>query len=129
MAPVNQKYRFITIGVIASLLHFFMMLSLISAEFRPAFATVLAFLVAFLFAYSAQRNWAFKSNISHRKLLPRYFISQLFCIATAALASEVTHNITLLSENMIVAAVTTIISGGLSYLLSSRWVFVNRTPD
>lgn len=89
----------------------------------------MAFITTFLVAYFLQRNWTFASRAGHRTLLPRYLMAQLLCMAGSAGTAEIAHSMPLLSSSLIIAAITTLVSGGMSYFLSSRWVFVNRTPD
>ncbi len=130
MKPDNARTRkFLIVGVAGSLVYFFVAWLLISLTVRPGLAAILAFTVAFLFAYSTQRRWTFASTERHSRLMPRYLAAQLLSMGASAAVAELAHHGSLHSSNVAVAALSTLVSGALSYLLSSRWVFSERPAD
>ncbi len=126
---MNRTRKFLIVGITASLMYFLLAWLLISMTVRPGLAAILAFTVAFLFAYSTQRRWTFASTEAHSWLMPRYLVAQLFCMGASAAVAELAHHGPLHSNAVAVAAMSTVVSGALSYLLSSRWVFSERTAD
>lgn len=72
----------------------------------------------------AQKLWAFSNRELHVKVLPRYVLTQLMSLALGAGVAELAAS--LLLSHALAAAAATVASGGLSYVLSSRWVFSGR---
>lgn len=125
----NKEHRFLLAGITTTLLYFLLNWLLMSVNVRPGLSAVISFTITFICAYSIQRTWTFASQTKHCELLPRYLASQLVCMTISAGAAEITHSLPQLSDDVIVAAAATLVSGSMSYFLSSRWVFVTRTPD
>jgi len=115
--------RFVVVGAGANLLLFVLVYS-----FRhfgmPAFAAgVAAYAIAFVAAYSAQYGWTFRSARSHRDTFPRYLAAQCGCAIVSGFVGFVCIELLALPTLGMSAAVTAT-AGVTSYLLSSRWVFV-----
>lgn len=125
----NRDFRFLLVGTTTALIYFLLMWLLMTFNIRPAISATVAFLIAFACAYSAQRKWTFASKVGHSTLLPRYLISQILCVTTSAGIAEIAHKILLFPDSVVVAALATFVSGGMSYLLSSRWVFAKSAQD
>lgn len=119
----SQTLRFLVVGLSAMLLQFICSWWFLWLGFRPAIAALIAFLLAFIFAYNCHRNWTFATTLDHRIILPRYIMAQLVCAVSAAIISEVTFS--LLYPHVVSAMCATLVSAALAYFLTSRWVFAS----
>lgn len=118
--------RFLVVGVGCALLYFALTWMLqASAGFPPFLATVAAYLVSFSGAYILQRSWTFQSDAEHAITLPRYAAVQALAALLTATTTQLIAHFYPSSSNMIIAAVSTVLAGSLSYVLSSTWVFTN----
>lgn len=117
--------RFLIVGVLASILQFVLTYGFMRLGLMPALAVSVAFMVAFASAYSAHRRWTFSSvRVVHGRALPRYALTQCLSLALGACMAEICARLAL--PHALTAAAATLASGGLSYVLSSRWVFSGR---
>ena len=117
----GKPVRFLVVGSSAAALQFLFSWLFLRLGIWPALAALLAFGIAFTFAYCSHRYWTFSTKTGHRVLLPRYMAAQFLCALTAALATEATYS--LHWPNVAVAIAATLVSGALAYFLTSRWVF------
>jgi putative flippase GtrA len=114
--------RFAVVGIGAALLFFVLSWALVSAGLRPFVGSVIAYVLAFVVAYSAQRGWTFEGRHDHAHALPRYLVTQLACAAFAGLSAHVAVSIFSASPP-IMSAITTVAASAASYVLSLVWVF------
>ncbi|MER8694639.1 GtrA family protein [Mesorhizobium opportunistum] len=114
--------RFAVVGIGAALLFFVLSWGLVSAGLPPFVGSVIAYMLAFVVAYSAQRGWTFEGQHDHRRALPRYLVSQLACAVFAGLLAHVAVSVFSASP-LVMSAGITVAAGAASYVLSSVWVF------
>ena len=124
MIELNWKtVRFIVVGVLGALVYFFCSYLLLTYTHLPAYlASLLAYACSFGFAYLGQKIWAFRSVAPHRITLFRYTLLQVCCAIFAATFTQVFVSYSKVSPLLISALVTVSISG-ISYIVSSCWVF------
>ncbi|MBZ9806958.1 GtrA family protein [Mesorhizobium sp. BR1-1-9] len=114
--------RFVVVGIGAALLFFIMSWALLSAGLPPFAGSVIAYVLAFVVAYSAQRGWTFEGQHHHGHALPRYLVAQLACAVFAGLCAHVAVSM-FSAPPIVMSAVATLAAGAASYVLSSVWVF------
>jgi putative flippase GtrA len=117
-----RPVRFAVVGIGAALLFFVLSWALVSAGLPPFVGSVIAYALAFVLAYSAQRGWTFEGRHDHGRALPRYLVTQLVCAVFAGLSAHVAVSIFSLSP-LVMSAIITLAAGAASYVLSSVWVF------
>ena len=118
----SRLARFVAVGAGANLL-LFVLSWLFRSAGMPAFtAGALAYALAFVAAYGAQRGWTFGSTQSHGRLFTRYLAAQIACAALSGLIGHAGVEVFALSPLWMSVAVTAT-AGVTSYLLSSYWVF------
>lgn len=118
----SRPARFLVVGVGAAGLLFALSFALVSLGLKPFAASVIAYAVAFVTAYTAQRNWTFGAAQAHGVALPRYLAVQLGCALLAGATSHVCVE-WLGASHAAMSATTTVLASAASYVLSSRWVF------
>ena len=70
---IGRISRFIGVGIAATLTHGLLLIILVEAlSMRPAYATVLAFLAAFIVSYLGHYHFTFKAKRSHKQAMPSY---------------------------------------------------------
>jgi putative flippase GtrA len=124
----NQTLRFVIVGSSAALLLMALSWIFVAAGMPPFPGSALAYLIAFAFAYTLQRNWTFGARHSHRQAFGRYLTAQL---ASAVFSGLVAHA-TLRWLGLPVGAMsvaTAVLGSAASYVLSTRWVFSDRNAD
>ena len=114
--------RFAVVGIGAALLFFVLSWALVSAGLPPFVGSVIAYVLAFVVAYSAQRGWTFEGRHDHAHALPRYLVTQLACATFAGLSAHVAVSIFSASP-LVMSAITTVAASAASYVLSLVWVF------
>jgi len=114
--------RFVVVGLGAALLFFVLSWVLVSAGLPPFAGSVIAYLLAFVVAYSAQRNWTFEGRHDHGRALPRYVLTQLICAVFAGLCAHIAVSV-FSAPPLVMSAIITLAAGTASYVLSSVWVF------
>lgn len=114
--------RFAISGIGAALLFLLLSYSLMVVGMSPFWATLLAYALAFLAGYTAQRNWTFGGRHPHTRSLPRYFVLQGICaIGSGLFAKTATHLFGL--TPFALSIITTGAVGLISFVVSSLWVF------
>jgi putative flippase GtrA len=119
-----QLSRFVLVGSLASITHFFVVISIVSLFHSPPLITNLfGFSCAFFVSYFGHRTWTFNArNRSHKQAIFRFFI-----VAIIGLGINETSYALLLNStrfNYITGLVIAIIVAAAStYLLSRLWVF------
>lgn len=95
-------------------------------DIAPFFAAGFAYLISFLGAYLLQHRWTFRSSAVHSVTLPRYAAAQAVTVLlTSSCTQAASHFYPELSAPAL-AAGSTLLAGGSSFLLSSLWVFSGR---
>jgi putative flippase GtrA len=77
-------------------------------------------------AYTAQRSWTFGGRHDHARAFPRYVVLQFGCAGLSGLISHLAvHGFGL--SPLAMSAVATVLTSAVSYVLSSLWVFAERS--
>jgi putative flippase GtrA len=118
----SQATRFVVVGVGAALLLFSLSYLFIAAGMPPFAGSTLAYGIAFVCAYLAQRGWTFGGAHGHTHAFPRYLITQIGCSLVAGGAAHLSAN-GLGAPAAVVAALSTILASAGSFVLSRYWVF------
>jgi putative flippase GtrA len=121
----TRLFRFLTVGVGAALLLFALSWLLVSSGLSPFTGSVIAYAIAVVVAYSAQRGWTFGGRHDHAQAMPRYLALQAGCAAFSGLVSHVAVTEFGLSP-LGMSALTTVATSTVSYVVSSLWVFPTR---
>lgn len=120
----GRMARFLVVGVGCAILYFGLAWALQArGGFPPFLATAAAYLISFGIAYVLQRAWTFESNASHTVTLPRYAAVQALAAFLTATSTQALAHYYPTSSSMLIAAVSTVLAGSLSFVLSSTWVF------
>lgn len=121
----KKLVRFFVVGLSSALTYFGLSYFLqTELDWRPFWASIIAYGFAFGFAYLCQRNWTFQSTLLHRKSLPRYAGVQIFCSFCAATVEQLSSSFGGLSPQF-TAAIAAMSAGLLGFILSLLWVFSN----
>lgn len=121
-ASFRRLQRFVIVGVGAALLLFGLSYAFVRLGMSPFAGSTLAYAIAFVVAYCAQKSWTFQSRERHMTTLPRYFVLQAGCAITSGITAHTA--VTVFGASPIVmSAVTTIVASAVSFVLSSIWVF------
>lgn len=120
----DKFVRFFIVGGSCALLYFALMWFFrASLELTPFVATMCAYAVSFCIAYTLQHKWTFRSDAAHKVTLPRYALVQVTCALLTAGITQAISYIYPQSPSWILAAASTVLASGLSFALSSLWVF------
>ena len=120
-----RLFRFIVVGVGAAAFLFVLTYALALTGLPPFLGSTLAYAVAFVVAYSAQRGWTFGGRHDHSRAFPRYLALQLCCALLSGIVSHVAVTRFGMSA-LAMSALTTVLAGAASYVVSSLWVFPER---
>jgi putative flippase GtrA len=118
----TRLFRFVTVGIGAALLLFALSWLLVSLGLSPFVGSLIAYAIAFVVAYSAQRGWTFGGQHDHARAMPRYLALQVGCALFSGLVSHVAVARFGMSP-LAMSALTTVAASMASYILSSLWVF------
>ena len=120
-----RLFRFVVVGVGAAGLFFILAYVLVVAGMPPFAGSMLAYAIAFVVAYTAQRGWTFGGRHAHSHSFPRYLALQVAC---ALFSGVVAHAAVALfgMSPLAMSAVTTVLASAVSYVASSLWVFPDR---
>lgn len=118
----TRLFRFVTVGVAAALLLFTLSWLLVSLGLSPFVGSLIAYAIAFVVAYGAQRGWTFGGQHDHARAMPRYLALQVGCALFSGLVSHVAVARFGMSP-LAMSALTTVAASTVSYVLSSLWVF------
>lgn len=128
MSPTPQRdartrlLRFVIVGVGAAALLFCLSWLLVTIGLSPFLGSVIAYGVAMVVSYTAQRGWTFGGAHAHGRALPRYLTLQIGCAAFSGLVSHVAVSRFGMAPLAMSAAMTLIVSAA-SFVVSSLWVF------
>ena len=112
--------RFLVVGVGCAFLYFVLTWVLqVRGGFPPFLATAAAYLISFGVAYLLQRTWTFQSEAAHTVTLPRYAAAQAVAAFLTATSTQAIAHFSPSSSRMMIAAVSTLLAGSLSFVLSS----------
>jgi putative flippase GtrA len=76
---MGQLMRFGLIGGLAALTHYAIAITLTHRGIQPAWANLIAFVIAFWVSYFGHRYFSFDAgNISHQQTLPRFILVAVF---------------------------------------------------
>lgn len=121
-AGFRRLQRFVIVGVGAALLLFGLSYAFVHMGMTPFTGSTLAYAIAFVVAYFAQKSWTFQSRERHTTTLPRYFVLQAGCAITSGITAHTAVTVFGASP-FVMSAVTTIVASAVSFVLSSIWVF------
>lgn len=120
----SQLVRFIIVGGGGALLYFALMWFFrADLGWTPFSATICAYAMSFCAVYTLQHKWTFRSGASHKVTLPRYVVVQVTCALLTAGITQVVSQLYLRSPGWLLAGISTVVAAGLSFILSSLWVF------
>lgn len=120
----GQFARFVIVGGGSALLYFALMwFCRASLGLTPFLATICAYGVSFCAAYILQHRWTFRSDATHRVTLPRYALVQATCAFLTASTTQAVSHIYPQAPGWMLAGISTVLASGLSFALSSMWVF------
>jgi putative flippase GtrA len=114
--------RFIIAGGFTAAIYFSLVLVFIHIGFTASVAALFSYALAFIFGYTTQKKFAFKSNTRHAISLSRYAILQALCALCASSLAALAEFLGV-REPISIALVTTVGLGLFSYYASSKWVF------
>jgi len=119
----GEALRFILIGVLSLLVHWCVVVFLVTLGMHPLNANVIAFLIAFNVSYFGHRHLTFKaSHKAHRKTFPRFAV----VAATSFLLNETMYWALLTLTSLRYDISMLIVLGTvamLTYFLSKIWAF------
>lgn len=119
--------RFVIVGGGAAALLMTLNFGFMRLGLPPFAAGLTAYAISFVFAYTLQSLWTFPSDKRHSRTLPRYLIVQVCC---ALISGALSHLLVRMLDwtPAVASAVMTVCVSGLSYFLSSLWVFADDNP-
>lgn len=120
----RRLFRFLVVGVGAAVLFAVLSYALVSSGVPPFAGSVVAYLLAFALAYTAQRAWTFGGEQEHGVAFPRYALLQLGCAGLGGAVSQVLA--WLGASPLTMAVIAALATSAVSYIASSRWVFVRQ---
>lgn len=124
----TKSLRLIIVGASAALLFFALSYAFIAAGGPPFASSTIAYAIAFIFAYSAQRQWTFGGAHSHARVFPRYLAAQVFCALLSGLVSHVSATV-LGAPPFVISAASMLAGSAASFLLVRFWVFAHRDEN
>ena len=130
MIELSRKtLRFIVVGILGALVYFICSYLFLTYTQLPAFlASLFAYACSFGFAYLGQKIWAFRSVSPHKVTLFRYAVLQFCCATFAATFTQVFVSYTELSP-LLLSGLATLMTSGISYIVSSCWVFADASEQ
>jgi putative flippase GtrA len=76
---IGQLMRFGIIGVLAALIHYTIAIYITNKGIQPAWANLIAFVIAFWVSYFGHRYFSFDAgDVSHQQTLPRFILVAVF---------------------------------------------------
>jgi putative flippase GtrA len=117
--------RFVTVGVGAAALLLVLSYVLASIGLPPFAAGLIAYAMAFVVAYSAQRGWTFGAAHGHGHALPRYFVLQAGCALLSGVLAHIAVDRFQMSP-LAMSVLITAVASAVSYVVSSLWVFPDK---
>lgn len=114
--------RFLISGVGTAALFFVLSFLFARGGLAPFWASVSAYAIAFGVGYSVQRTWTFQANTAHGQALPRYFALQAGCALVSGVVAEGAVRY-LGTTPFFMSVLTTLVAGGVSFVVSRLWVF------
>lgn len=118
----GRLIRFVIVGSVSAALLFALVWLFSALGAAPFLAGAGGYAIAFVFAYTAQRNWTFAGRAAHGTALPRYLAVQLFCAALSGLSAHAA-SAWLGWPAPAVSAFATGIASAAGFVLSSLWAF------
>lgn len=119
----NQTIRFLFSGGVTACLYFVFFYLLLEFGVIGWLSAFLAYLLAFSIAYAAHKYFTFESRSNHSVSLPRYAALQVGCSAISAVSAIGAERLGL-TQPLMISLLSTVVLGSLSYLVSSKWVFL-----
>lgn len=119
-------FRFVAVGASCAVFYFLVNYTLyVILDLNQIIAALVSYVFSFFVAYCFQKNWVFRSSMVHSIALPRYAIAQVVAaVVTAILSQVISEKFNLLSASTI-SAISVLIAGVCSFVLSFFWVFGN----
>ncbi|WP_429306347.1 GtrA family protein [Paraburkholderia sp. GAS38] len=129
-STVHPLARFLLVGTSSAICYFLIMLLLQKAfALAPWAASGGAYSLTFGVTYLLQRGWTFGSSAAHNRALPRYAAVQLSLLVLTTLAVRgVSFEFPGVSP-LPISLLATIFAAGMSFIISSKWVFGNVSKD
>lgn len=118
----HRWFRFAVVGLLATASYFLLGLFFYNLLRLPVLlANTFAYILSFIVSYTGQTLWTFKATGSHKKMLPKFAMTQGLGLATNSLLVEAALYLGLPYEAamLIAAAIVPI----LVYLVLKLWVY------
>lgn len=117
----SKTIRLVIVGLSAALLFFALNLLFLSLGGQPFVSSVVAYAIAFVFAYMAQHSWTFGGLQPHGRSFPRYLAVQVICALLSGLVAQIAARSGLAAA--LTSAMATVVGSAASFLLVRFWVF------
>jgi putative flippase GtrA len=118
-------FKFLFVGGFGAVCYFIGASALTFFGFEAYIASFLTYMCLIPFIYSMQKRFVFKSNETHLKSFPRYFVIQLVGIGISVSIPLMLGKIG--SSPMISFVAVILLSSFLSYILQLHWAFKKNT--
>jgi putative flippase GtrA len=120
---IGQLARFGSVGVIALLVHWLTVITIVPMGIAPLVANVIAFLIAFQISYFGHRRWTFDArHIPHCTALPRFFLIASLGFALNEFLYFILLKYTSIGYRMSLPIILCIVPA-TTYTLSRTWGF------
>lgn len=124
MALDQKSLRLIIVGTSAAGVFFALSYIFIAAGGPPFLSSIVAYGIAFVFAYTAQQRWTFGGQHAHGRAFPRYLAAQAFCALLSGLVSQTSASV-FGAPPFVISASAMLAGSAASFLLVRFWVFSN----
>ena len=126
MTDPKRIVRFLVVGIGAAALLLVLSYLFVRWGMTPFSGSTAAYAISFIAAYTAQRNWTFGGAGRHQQTLPRYFVLQAGCAITSGVTAHTAVSVFGASP-FVMSLATTIVASAVSFVLSSQWVFAEKS--
>lgn len=130
MIEIRVKFcKFVTIGAVSTLIHFFVLFMLtLNPEVPPTFASAVGYLISSLFNYYLNYKLTFKHTGRHSTTLLKFYIMVIFGLAINALTFKL---ISMFYDThpLIIQAPTTAIVLVWNFTISHLWTYRKRASQ
>ena len=122
----KQAERFVIIGVASTAGYFMLVFVFQKALHQSAWiSSGLAYVLMFSLTYAIHHRWTFHTTAAHRRSLPRYLMTQVLSLLLTMSGIHGFAGVFPDASALSASAAATLIACGISFFLSSRWVFAN----
>jgi putative flippase GtrA len=117
---------FLLVGVLATLLHYFLLIALVQLTGTSAVvASSVGFTLSAVINYMLNRRYTFRSNRAHRLAFPRFAVAALLGLALNAAFVWCGHDVLRL-HYLLAQMIATLLSLSFNYYINLLWTFVDQ---